>query len=204
MPAVTDSGRKLKLGKFALKFIQIMSFCQEDVMKSIPLIFMAVLLISVPAFAALYQWKDDNGVMNFTDNPASSPAKYLKRVKKRPSINAEAVETVSAPAPAPAEAGQGGTGALYGGHDEQWWRSAFGALRDELKNIEDALPAKRNDLEQARRTMTMYTYPANRQAYYDKLAEINRDEARIRELNDQLEKLDIEASKAGVPFDWRK
>ncbi len=173
-------------------------------MKSIPFVLIAVLLISVPALAELYEWKDDGGVMNFTDNPANIPAKYLKRVRKRPSIKVQAVEAGTAPAQAPAGAGQGGRGALYEGHDEDWWRSAFGSLREERKNIEDALPAKRDALEQARRMLTIYTFPRNRQAYYDQLAEVDKDEARIRELDDQLEKLDIEASKAGVPFDWRK
>ena len=173
-------------------------------MKSIQFVLIAGLLISVPALAELYEWKDDSGVINFTDNPANIPAKFLKRVRKRPSINVETVETGTAPARTPAGAGPGGAGILYGGHNEDWWRSAFGALRDERKNIEDALPAKRDALEQARRTLTIYTFPRNRQTYYDQLAEVEKDEARIRELNDQLEKLDIEASKAGVPFDWRK
>ncbi len=180
-------------------------------MKPLSLFFIAVLLISVSAHAALYEWKDDKGVVNFTDNPANIPAKYLKRVKKRPSINVAPTETGTAPAqatgqptPAPAEAARGGAGPLYGGHNEDWWRSEFGRLRDELKSIQDALPAKRDALEQARRTMTLFTYPRNRQAYYNQLADVEKDEARIRELNNQLEKLDNEASRAGVPFDWRK
>ncbi len=178
-------------------------------MKSIPFLMIAIFLVSVPAHAALYEWTDDRGVVNFTDNPANIPAKYLNRVKKRPSIDVKTGETGAAPAqdagkPAPAESAGSGTGVLYGGHNEKWWRAEFAKLRDEMKNIQDALPAKRDALEEARRKMTIYSYPRNRQAYYDQLAEIEKDEARIRELNGQLEKLDLEASKAGVPFDWRK
>ncbi len=173
-------------------------------MKSIAFLLMAVLMISVSAHAALYEWKDDKGVINFTDNPANIPAKYLNRVKKRPSIDVKTGETATAPPKVPAEGARGGTGVLYGGHDEDWWRAEFGKLRDEKKNLEDALPAKRDSLEQARRQMAIYTYPRNRQAYYDLLHEIEGDEARILDLNSQLEKLDNEASKAGVPFDWRK
>ena len=180
-------------------------------MKTIPSFFILVLLISVSAHAAMYEWTDDRGVVNFTDNPANVPAKYLNRVKKRPSINVDTTETVTAPTrgngqttPAPAEASRSEAGVLYGGHNEDWWRSAFGTLRGEMKNIQDSLPAKRDARQQARRTLTLYTYPPNRQAYYDLTAEIEKDEARIEELNKQLESLDNDASRAGVPFDWRK
>lgn len=178
-------------------------------MKSIPIIFFIVLLISVSAHAAkyMYEWTDDEGVINFTDSPGNIPEKYLKRVKKR----LVTTETVTPPTretgripPAPGEAARGETGVLYGGHNEEWWRSAFGRLREELKYIQDGLPAKRDALQQARRMLAIYPYPPNRQAYYDLLAEIQRDEARIEELNKQLESLDNEASRAGVPFDWRK
>lgn len=44
----------------------------------------------------------------------------------------------------------------------------------------------------------------NREAYYAKLQEIRGDEARIEEINKQLEDLELEAGRAGVPFEWRK
>lgn len=180
-------------------------------MKIITSLSILVLLISFSAHAVMYEWKDDKGVVNFTDNPANIPAKYMKRVKKRPSINVDTTKTATEPirgtgqtTPASAEAAPSEAGVLYGGHNEDWWRSAFGALRGEMKNIQDGLPAKRDALEQARRLLTLYTYPQNRRAYYDQLSDIEKDEARIGELNMQLESLDNEASRAGVPFDWRK
>ncbi len=48
-------------------------------------ILMVVFLLSFPVCAAVYEWKDDNGVVNFTDDPENIPAKYLKKAKKRPS-----------------------------------------------------------------------------------------------------------------------
>lgn len=180
-------------------------------MKTIPSLFILVLLISVSAHAAMYEWTDDKGVVNFTDNPAKIPGKYLKRVKKRPSINVDTTKTVTAPtgesgqtAPKPAAAAVSEAGVLYGGHNEDWWRSEFGTLRGEMKTIQDGLPGKRDALEQARRTLTLYTYPSNRQAYYDLLDDIRKDESRLGALETQLESLDIEAAKAGVPLDWRK
>lgn len=170
-----------------------------------------VFLISITAHAALYEWTDDKGVVYFTDNPANIPAKYMKRVKKRPSINIDTTGSVPAPAqevkqkpPTAGEASPIENEVLYGGHNEEWWRSAFGNIRDELKSIQDKLPDKKRDLEAARRTLTVYTFPQNRIAYVDLLSEIEKDEARIHDLNNQLESLDNDASRASVPFDWRK
>ncbi len=169
----------------------------------------ALFLFSIDARAAVYEWKDDKGVINFTDNPSNIPAKYRKKAKKRPSINVEeqqvappqgTEESPQAVEPAP----KGESQVLYGGHNQDWWRSRFNSLRDELKKIQDGLPAKNDELQAARRKMTIYTYPRNRTAYYDLLADIEKDNARIKELNTELESLDNEASRAGVPSDWRQ
>jgi hypothetical protein len=178
-------------------------------MKYALFLILTVFLFSINAQAALYQWKDDRGVINFTDNPDSIPAKYRKRVKKRPSINIEDAESAGqqeegespqVAEPAPTYENQ----ALYGGHNEDWWRSRFNSQRDELKRIQDGLPAKKEELDAARRKMAIYAYPRYRKAYYDLLADIEKDNARIKELNNQLESLDNEASRAGVPMDWRQ
>lgn len=44
----------------------------------------------------------------------------------------------------------------------------------------------------------------HREAYYNKKAEIERDEVRIKEIEVQIAALDAEATRAGVPFEWRK
>jgi hypothetical protein len=179
-------------------------------MRYTPFLMMALFLFSVNVQAALYEWKDDRGVVNFTDNPANIPTKYRNRVKKRPSINVENVETSSdqgagessqavEPTPSTSE-----SQASFGGHNEDWWRSRFSSIRDELKATQDGLPAKQEQLEAARRKMTIYSFPRYRKAYYDLLADIEKDNAKIKDLNSQLETLDNEASKAGVPFNWRQ
>ena len=180
-------------------------------MKSIAFLLMMFFLISIAAHAAMYQWKDDKGVVNFTDNPDKIPAKYLKRVKKRASISADATETAPAPvreikqnAPAAKETTIKESGVLYGGHDEDWWRSAFGKLRDEMNTVRERLSVNRKDLEVANRKMTIYPYAQNRKAYYDLLSETEKDEAKLQELNNQLESLENDAARAGVPFSWRK
>jgi chromosome segregation ATPase len=172
---------------------------------------MIIFLIPISAHAAVYEWKDDKGVVNFTDNPDKIPAKYMKRVKKRPTVDIDTAEsTPAAPqdtqrkTPAAAESVAKEKESLYGGHNEEWWSSAFVKIREELKTIQDKLSEKKQDLEVARRKMVIYQYPKYRQAYYDVKSEIEKDEARIEELNKQLESLDNDASRAAVPLDWRK
>jgi len=178
---------------------------------------LVVLVFSFPVSsnADTYQWTDNQGVVNFTDNPDNVPKKYRAKIKVTPSVdssqgtqNSGTAETsvdphkkseVTATSPA-APVGP----KLYGGHDEGWWKSRYSSLRGELKSIQDNLPAKRDDLEQLRRKLTLYTYSRNRIAYQEKLAEIQRDEDRIKALNGQLANLDTEATSAGVPFDWRR
>jgi DNA repair exonuclease SbcCD ATPase subunit len=180
-------------------------------MKSFAWLLMIIFLIPISAHAAVYEWKDDKGVVNFTDNPDKIPVKYMKRVKKRPSIDVDttestpsAVQDVQRKTSAAPESAAKEKELLYGGHNEEWWRSAFAKIREELKTIQDKLPEEKQDLEAARRKMAIYQYPKYRQAYYDLKSEIEKDEARIEELNKQLESLDNDASRAAVPLDWRK
>ncbi len=180
-------------------------------MKSFSWLWMIIFLIPVTAHSAIYEWKDDKGVVNFTDSPDKIPAKYKKRVKKRPSVDIDATESAPATArdtqqkiPAGSEPATKEKDILYGGHNEEWWRAAFGKIREELKSIQEKLPEKKQDLEVARRKMAIYQYARYRQAYYDLKSDVEKDEARTEELNKQLESLDDEASRASVPFDWRK
>lgn len=41
-------------------------------------------------------------------------------------------------------------------------------------------------------------------AYYEMMAEIEKDEARVKELEQQIASLETDADRAGVPFEWRK
>jgi len=161
------------------------------------------------AYADTYQWVDEKGVVNFTDNPENVPEKYLKKVRIIRSERVEPEEAASAPAVSTPSISQPTAESspranLYGGHDESWWRSRYASLRSEIKALQDGLPAKREELENLRRKLVVYTFARNREAYQAKLAEIQQDEARINDLTAQLAKLDSEASAAGVPFSWRQ
>lgn len=180
-------------------------------MKVFLILFIATFLFSFTARATTYEWVDDKGIVNFTDDPDKIPAKYLKKVKKLPSITiekstgvpSEKIQENPPSVPVAEPAGQKKE-KLISGYDETWWRSRFAGLRNELKVVQDGLPGKKEELIALRRKMTIYKAGHDRKAYYDKLAEIEKDEARIKDLNEQLNVLDAEASKAGVPFEWRQ
>lgn len=173
-----------------------------------------VVLAVVAGFTAVaqadtYRWVDDKGIIHFTDNPDRIPAKYLKRVLEIPSPEAPApTHEGKAPEPVPQRqpqtATQGSSSELPGGLSEQAWRSRFSALRAELKTLKEELPVKMEALDQFRRKRTIYQRPQDRTAYNQQMDKIERDEARISELEAQLTALDIEASRAGVPLGWRQ
>jgi len=153
------------------------------------------------ALAGVYEWTDSQGGVHFTDNADKIPAKY--RNKAREKEMQPVIEIKSEPAQAVTPTVQS-TPSSYGEHNEAWWRASYSGLRDEMKNIQDNLPDKREKLTQLRRKREIYQKTSGRIAYYDMLKEIERDEARVKELQKELADLDDKAAKAGVPLAWRQ
>jgi len=165
------------------------------------------LLVCVMAMAALangeiYKWTDSQGGVHFTDNSDKIPAKY--RNKAREMDVAPVIQIPSQTRKQDASSGNQNKQDLYGGHDEEWWRSRYKALRDEMKGIQDNLPAKKDELTVLGRRRTLYHKPSDRTSINDLNAEIEKDEARIKDLQKQLQDLDASASRSSVPMDWRK
>jgi hypothetical protein len=161
-----------------------------------------VMFMVAAADAATYEWTDSRGGVNFTDDSDKIPSKYrnkAREIKVTPAIDIPSQPQSQIVSPAARENESG-----FGGHDEMWWRSSFKALRDEMKNIQENLPGKREQLTQLKRQRTIYQKPSGRIAYYDKIREIEGDEARVTELQKQLADLDTNASKAAVPLEWRR
>jgi len=160
---------------------------------------------SAAAWADTYRWVDDKGVIHFTDNPDRIPVKYLKRVREIPSAEPPPSTTQGSPPQQQVQQPQKSAGpTLPGGLSEETWRSRFVTLRAELKALQDGLLEKREALNQFRRKRIIYQRSQDRLAYNEQMDKIERDEARIKELERQLSALDIEASRAGVPIEWRQ
>jgi len=171
-------------------------------MRSIILL-IGLMSIAVAAHADIYEWTDSQGGVHYTDDLHNVPAKFKNKVRKvevQPTI-----EKGSGGAPPPSAAPPPmKQAALYGGHDEMWWRSSFKNLHDEIKTLQDGLPAKREKALAQHRKYVIFSKPSDRVAENGMNAEIANDQQRIEALQKQLADLDSEATRAGVPMEWRQ
>ncbi|HEY6873185.1 MAG TPA: DUF4124 domain-containing protein [Geobacteraceae bacterium] len=163
-------------------------------------------LACTAARADVYEWVDGQGVVHFTDNPDKVPAGSRTKVKmKGPAAAREeamppAQEKPPVATPPPPEK----KAELYGGHDGNWWRASFRQVRDDLKSLQDQLPAKKEALAALHRKRVIYQRARDRVASNDLAAGIAGDEEKIKTLQEQLATLEADADKAGVPPEWRK
>lgn len=177
---------------------------------------MAFLLGPLPAFADIYHWTDEKGVLHLTDDLRNVPEEFREKVgviKTKPAEEgeggAEGAEegAVVEPAP-PAEAGEGEEGGeeLYGGQTLNWWKLQFHILRKEIETVEADYYEKKRFVEvyekgrrfgQIFETNELYLYERYRK-------EIVWDEQRLEELRSEIEELRASARSAGVPKDVRQ
>jgi len=154
------------------------------------------------AHADTYEWTDSQGGLHFTDNLDKIPANYLNKVRK---VDVKPViQEKEQPSQLEQKSIAPHAQKLFGGHNEMWWRSSFDSLRKEIKNIQDGLPEKKKGLNELRRNYVIFSKPSTRIAYNDLNADIEKDEARVTELQNRLADLDNSATKAGVPMEWRQ
>ncbi len=165
---------------------------------------LGILAMATAAFADTYKWIDSEGGMHFTDSLDNVPAKYKSKVQKM-EVTPVIEKTEERPSQPVTTVPEGKKAvSLYGGHNETWWRSSFESLRNEMKSIQDALPAKKEQFTTLHRKYIIYNKPRDRVASNEINAEIKRDEARLEELRKKLSDLETEASNVGVPTEWRK
>ncbi|WP_129126279.1 DUF4124 domain-containing protein [Geomonas oryzae] len=160
------------------------------------------LLSPSPARAAFYQWTDAEGVVHFTDNRSNIPKQYLDRAR-RVEVSDKAT-TVAPPAGGTVRQEPQQKPAEPGGHGERWWRDRYKALRSELKSLQDGRAGKEQALEELRRKRTFFHKASDRQAINVMEADIAGDDAKISEMLNRIQALDLAAAQAGVPLEWRQ
>ncbi len=167
------------------------------------LLLLLMVLLAGAGQAANYEWVDAGGVVHFTDDPGNIPEKYRDKAKK---LENGIQNIVSEPAPPPTVTPITGgmTEGANAGHDEQWWRSRFAELRNEIKGVREGLPQKKEKLDALHRKRVIFQRGSDRVAYNDLAKEIVADETHLQELEEQLAALDQQAAKAGVPLEWRQ
>ena len=170
-------------------------------MKTASLVVLLLLpLLASPTQAAVFQWIDDAGVVHFTDDAKSIPAKYRSKTRTLELPEAAPAGASQQPAPQLPEP----RAAFAGGHSEGWWRQRFAALKGEVKLLQDGLQTKQAKLVELRRARTIYQRGRDREAINALEAEMAADEKRIADLLKQLDVLDQEATRQAVPGEWRR
>lgn len=171
-----------------------------------------ILALAVAAQADIYKWVDQRGTVNYTEDLGKVPKKYRKKVTVIPEGGApaaEVTETVverggkekkpetgqkeveNAPAPK-----QEKKKVVYGGKDEDAWKTEFRTLRSEIKANEAELAARRGRLANPG-TMS-------RGDFLGVQREAKRIEETLTGLNTKLNALEESAQRAGVPLELRK
>lgn len=165
--------------------------------------------------SGVYQWTDESGTVNFSDNPTKNQGKYGKGVKKRDSLSGQVSPSEVQKEDTEIRRSVNPAVILYGGQDENSWRRRFSDLRSQIRMIKEALPEKNARLRVAhiKKAATdsiggpsIYAgnHWSNRVIYKELYYEIKGDEERVTALEKELDALDIEASRAGVPSAWRE
>jgi hypothetical protein len=114
---------------------------------------LVVAFLAAPAFADLYQWNDERGVIHITDSMEKVPSKFrggVRVIKEGPS---------EAPAPEEEAAPAGDNGSvedtttdldqaappaeeIYGDEPLGWWTQSFQDKRAEISGLQESIDAK--------------------------------------------------------------
>jgi hypothetical protein len=163
------------------------------------LLVVLLLLYPLSASAQTYQWTDERGTVNFTEDLGKVPKKYRKKVKVLGLDESGVPQVIESTEPGKGRTKELGTPkdnkALYGGKDEAAWRNEFATAKRELKVTEQELADLRGRMGD--------TSKMSRSEYLALQNTINHNEFRVQELRKRLDLLREKADKAGVPADLR-
>ncbi len=169
-----------------------------------------LIFCSASASATTYKWVDDQGTLNFSEDPGNIPRKYRKKAviigeeepmaeqvteKRESSSGEKAPENTATKAGTPVEK-QEKKKAVYGGKDENTWKSEFDRLRGEMKAVNDQLGSKRALIGDPSKL--------SRMQYKTLQYEIKNLEQRSNDLLAELKSLRTEAVREGVPAELQQ
>jgi len=174
------------------------------------IIFAILVMFAVPALAVTYEWEDNQGTINFTEDPGSIPKQYRKKAKV---LGAE--EEVASPDPAAAKdepksgseaKGKGETSEqkaggnkeqkkTYGGKSAETWRKDFAQINANIKAEEDQLSEMKERMKD--------TSKMSRGEFLSIQMGVNASENKLQRLRGKLGALTEEAKRADVPAEFR-
>ena len=154
----------------------------------------------------VYTWTDEDGVPHYTNDPKTIPKGKKAKITR-------GAELGSISATSSAAAGKRGRPALEDEVDEKevadeaFWRSQFTELRRHIAALKAQLPEDRARLEQTPPVLHPNGNALIRapNPEYDNLKkQIEDEEESLRLAERDLDELDHQASKRGIPLEWRK
>ena len=158
-----------------------------------------LLIYPLSASADTYQWTDDRGTVNFTEDYGKVPKKYRKKMKVQGDEGGAAPQSSVSPEPEmdkpkseEAEPGK----KLYGGKDERVWRRDFDAAAYDLQSAEAELEALHGRLKDTSRM--------SRSEYLAIQNTLKHAESRVQGMQRKLDLLRETADRYGVPMDFRR
>lgn len=175
-------------------------------MKRILLPALLIFLFAGSAFADLYQWKDESGVIHITDSMEKVPSKYRAEVRVFKEGPKEAPYTspdldMTTPPSLEQE-----TEDLYGDQTLEWWRQNFQKKREELSSLQSSINAKTQFMEvfeSGRRFGQVFDTESV--AKYNILKEeLPQDLKRLASIREEYSEFQDKATRAGVPREIRE
>ena len=188
---------------------------------SIRWLLVVVLFASQAASAqVIYRWVDTEGVMHFTDDPASIPPKFRASASTMPAkeLGVVLVKDTSTSEP-PAGPGETAKPSVAPAPDdrpsaeeeaaqsERKWRGAFKTLNRRIEELESSLVAERKRLETAANlayynaATGMYVSSGEADLIKEK---IRKAELELKQAQEELQDLEREASRNSIPREWRR
>lgn len=180
-----------------------------------------VVLFATSALAETYTWVDSSGTVNFSDDLSQVPRKYRKKAKIRGDMGPDMPAEVEAKDETSASKEKGEAAkdnekgnaaksdkagksdkaaksdkkdALYGGKSGANWKREFDSVRDQIEAVDKQTEANNKRMSQGK--MTRSEYLSNE--YSNRSLQQKRNE-----LIGKLESLNEQATKAGLPSEFR-
>lgn len=164
------------------------------------LLLLLLLIYPLSALAETYEWTDERGTVNFTEDLGKVPKKYRKKAKRLGSEEPPAESAPPAAAPETSKAKvveeKGDKNKTYGGKDELAWRREFLQARSSLQSAQTELDTLRTRLSDTSRM--------SRSEYLIIQNSIKHSEVRVQQLQKKLDQLNSSADRYDVPDDFRK
>ena len=162
------------------------------------LLVVLLLLYPLSAIAVTYEWTDESGTVNFTEDLGNVPKKYRKRAKVLGADESGAPKIIESGEPekgAPKELGSQKEKKALEAKKEEALRNEYGIAKENLMATEQDIADLRARLGDTSRM--------SRSEYLTLQNTLKQDEFRAQEQRKKLEQLRVKAEKAGVKLEQK-